>query len=194
MARTPTLRGIHSKCLSEFSRVGSRVGSIRLCFFWCWTFQLKNAFNHFKKQPSLFRTDSTNKKAWNASQRLTYLWDFMPTGYPQHSCSASDALVFKRKGVSPPSYPKSAPKIQKKRYEHENTWQLIKINTLLNYLNPEGFCEIFKDKLKREYFRTAKKKIFIFGALLFTIVPRSIVPLNNVVPRSAFFCVAEAQL
>ena len=171
MARTQTRWGIHSKCLSEFSRVSSRGGSIRLCFFWCWTFQLKNAFNHFKIKASLFRTDSTSLKAWKTSQSSTYLWDFMQTGCPQHSCSSSDALVFRRKGVSPPSYPKSAPKIQTKKNEHENTWQLIKINTLFNYLNPEWFCKILKDKLKREYFRKAKKKFFIFLRCFFTVVP-----------------------
>ena len=54
---------------------------------------------------------------------------------------------------------------KKKRYEHENTWQLIKIDTLLNYLEPEGFCEILKAKLTWEYFRPATEEFFILLAL-----------------------------
>jgi hypothetical protein len=55
---------------------------------------------------------------------------------------------------------------------------LIKINTLFNYLNPEGFCKILKDKLKRDYFRKAKKKIFIFSRCFFYRRTDSIVPLK----------------
>ncbi len=162
MVRTQTRWGIHSNCLSEFSRVGSRGGSIRLCFFWCWTFQLKNAFNHFKIKASLFRTDSTSLKAWKTSQSSTYLWDFMQTGCPQHSCSASDALVFRRKGVSPPSYPKSAPKIQKKKIW---TWKHLTVDQdqyPLQLLESGMVLQNFKRQTQTRVFSKGEEKILHF--------------------------------